>query len=78
MAARDPAEALALWRYHLIAEALDPKLGAAACAGPRAKGHASGPSRPPRRRSRRVQDAPRFTAFTSAAPKAHAIVAGPA
>lgn len=27
MAARDPAEALALWRYHLIAEALDPKLG---------------------------------------------------
>ena len=26
MAARDPAEALALWRYHLIAEALDPKL----------------------------------------------------
>jgi putative transposase len=26
--ARDPAEALALWRYHLIAEALDPKLGA--------------------------------------------------
>jgi putative transposase len=24
--ARDPAEALALWRYHLIAEALDPKL----------------------------------------------------
>ena len=22
----DPAEALALWRYHLIAEALDPKL----------------------------------------------------
>lgn len=25
--ARDPAEALALWRYHLIAEALDPKLG---------------------------------------------------
>lgn len=23
----DPAEALALWRYHLIAEALDPKLG---------------------------------------------------
>jgi len=28
MAARDPAEALALWRYHLIAEALDPKLRA--------------------------------------------------
>jgi putative transposase len=27
MAARDPAEALALWRYHLIAEALNPKLG---------------------------------------------------
>ncbi len=27
MAARDPSEALALWRYHLIAEALDPKLG---------------------------------------------------
>jgi transposase InsO family protein len=27
MAVRDPAEALALWRYHLIAEALDPKLG---------------------------------------------------
>ncbi len=27
MAARDPAEALALWRYHLIAPALDPKLG---------------------------------------------------
>jgi putative transposase len=26
MAARDPAEALALWRYHLIAEALNPKL----------------------------------------------------
>ncbi len=26
MAARDPAEALALWRYHLIAEALDPNL----------------------------------------------------
>jgi putative transposase len=25
--ARDPAEALALWRYHLIAEALDPRLG---------------------------------------------------
>ena len=25
---RDPAEARALWRYHLIAEALDPKLGA--------------------------------------------------
>jgi putative transposase len=24
--ARDPAEALALWRYHLIAEALDPRL----------------------------------------------------
>ena len=27
MAARDPAETLALWRYHLIAEALDPRLG---------------------------------------------------
>ena len=26
MAAHDPAETLALWRYHLIAEALDPKL----------------------------------------------------
>lgn len=26
MAASDPAEELALWRYHLIAEALDPKL----------------------------------------------------
>ncbi len=26
--ARDPAEALALWRYHLIAEVLDPRLGA--------------------------------------------------
>ncbi len=26
MAARDPAEALALWRYHLIAEALNPRL----------------------------------------------------
>jgi putative transposase len=26
MAPSDPAEALALWRYHLIAEALDPKL----------------------------------------------------
>jgi transposase InsO family protein len=26
MAARDPAEALALWRYHLIAEALDQRL----------------------------------------------------
>ncbi len=26
MAARDTAEALSLWRYHLIAEALDPKL----------------------------------------------------
>ena len=26
MAARDPAEALSLWRYHLIAQALDPKL----------------------------------------------------
>jgi len=25
--ARDPAEALSLWRYHLIAEALSPKLG---------------------------------------------------
>ena len=25
--AADPAEALALWRYHLIAPALDPKLG---------------------------------------------------
>ncbi len=25
--ARDPAEALALWRYHLIAEALNPRLG---------------------------------------------------
>ncbi len=26
MATRDPAEALALWRYHLIAEALNPRL----------------------------------------------------
>jgi len=26
MADRDRGEALALWRYHLIAEALDPKL----------------------------------------------------
>ena len=25
--ARDPAKALALWRYHLIAQALDPRLG---------------------------------------------------
>ena len=29
MAASDPAEALSLWRYHLIAEALDPKLAGA-------------------------------------------------
>ena len=29
MAAADPAQELALWRYHLIAEALDPKLSGA-------------------------------------------------
>src|SRR3972149_2134658 len=50
--ARDPAEALALWRYHLIAEALDPRLGGrergprprAAPPGTPARG--GGPARP--------------------------------
>jgi hypothetical protein len=47
---RDPAEELAVWRYHLIAEALSPRLG-----GKRAR-----PRRPPP--GRRGASGPRRTA----------------
>ena len=58
MAARDPAEELALWRYHLIAEALDPKLtGAERGAMVRAvAGEHPAPSGEPRTLSRNTLD----------------------
>ncbi len=58
MAARDPAEALALWRYHLIAEALDPRLGGRerGQAVRRIAGEHTAPSGEPRQVSRNTLD----------------------
>jgi putative transposase len=58
MAARDPAEALALWRYHLIAEALNPKLGGRerGAVVRRIAGEHTSPSGEPREVSRNTLD----------------------